>query len=480
VDELTAIALEKQYGLYINGEWKSTEATMDVLNKYTQEIASKISKADKSHVDEAVKGAKLALEKPFHPADRYHVLMKAAQLLIERTEEFARILTVEVGKPIGESRGEVERAALTLQISAEEAKRIHGEGIPVESAPGSENRMAFTLRVPVGVIAAITPFNAPLNLVCHKIGPALAAGNTVVLKPAEVTPITALMLASIFEEAGLPLGRLQVLTGEGAGIGNWLLENKDVSMFTFTGSPGVGEYIRSKAGLRKVALELGNNSATIVHKDADLEQAASLITQKSFNNAGQVCISVQRVYVHEEIYEQFLLKLKEKTEKLIVGNPLEENTDIGPLIRLREAERVDSWVKEAVQQGAKIETGGKREGASYYPTILTNVNDDMKVCREEVFGPVVSVAGYNDVNEVIARVNDSDYGLQAGLFTNDLKFAMKAAREIEVGGLIVNDASAYRVDHMPYGGVKNSGTGKEGPKYAIEEMTEEKIIVMNL
>jgi len=476
---VTTITTE-QYGLYINGQWEKTMDVMDVLNKYNQEVTATISIAEKEHVDAAVQGAKEALKTPFSPYERYEVLMKAAELLVKRRDQFAEVLALEVGKPIRESRGEIERAAQTLVISAEEAKRIHGEGVPVEAAPGSENRMAFTVRVPVGVIAAITPFNVPVNLVCHKIGPAIAAGNSVVLKPAEVTPICALMLAELMEEAGLPKGRLQLLTGDGAKIGDWLLENKDVNMFTFTGSPRVGEYIRSKAGLRKVALELGNNSATVVHHDANVEQAASLIAQKSFNNAGQVCISVQRVYVHEDAFENFLQVLKEKTETLVVGDPLDEGTDIGPMIRLREAERVESWVNEAVDQGAVIALGGKRDGAFYEPTILTNVNDDMKVCRQEVFGPVVSVATYKDIDEVIAKVNDSDYGLQAGLFTNDLQFAMKAAREIEVGGLIINDASAYRVDHMPYGGVKNSGNGKEGPKYAIEEMTEERIIVLNL
>lgn len=477
---MTSLTQVKQYGLYVNGEWETTAEKMEVLNKYTQQPAAEISVATKDDVNKAVASAKAALKKDFSPYERYQVLMKAAELLLSRQEEFAEILATEVGKSIRESRGEVERAATTLQISAEEAKRIHGEGVPVESAQGSENRMAFTVKVPVGVVAAITPFNVPINLVCHKLGPAIAAGNSVVLKPAEVTPICALKLAELMEEAGLPKGRLQVLTGDGAEIGEWLLENQDVNMFTFTGSPRVGELIRSKAGLRKVSLELGNNSATVVHKDADLEKAASLISQKSFNNAGQVCISVQRIYVHTNIYTAFVNKLKEKTEKLVVGNPMDEQTDIGPMIRLKEAERVEEWVKEAVEEGAKIKLGGKRDGAFYLPTILTNVNDEMKVCRQEVFGPVVAIAQYDEIDEVISKVNDSDYGLQAGLFTNDLQFAMKAAREIEVGGLIVNDASAYRVDHMPYGGVKKSGNGKEGPKYAIEEMTEERIIVLNL
>ncbi|MGA4718635.1 aldehyde dehydrogenase family protein [Fictibacillus nanhaiensis] len=471
---------DQSYGLWINGTWKEKTEVMEVINKYTQKVEATIARSEKKDVDEAVDGAKSAFKESFSAYDRYLVLMKAAKLLLEKKEAFASVLVAEVGKPIRDSRVEVERAAQTLEISAEEAKRIHGEGVPVESAPGSENRMAFTLRVPVGVIAAITPFNVPLNLVCHKIGPALAAGNAVVLKPAEVTPLCALMLAKVFKEAGLPDGRLQVITGDGAEVGGWLLENQDVKMFTFTGSPRVGEIIRQKAGLRKVSLELGNNSATIVHKDADLDKAAALIANKSFNNAGQVCISVQRVYVHQDVKSPFIQLLKDKTEQLQTGDPLDETTDIGPMIRQAEAERVEEWVNEAVSDGATIVTGGRRNGAFYEPTILSDVKREMKVCKQEVFGPVVGIDTYATIDEVIEQVNDSDYGLQAGLFTNDLAFAMKAAKEIEVGGLIVNDASAYRVDHMPYGGVKQSGTGKEGPHYAIEEMTEERIIVLNL
>ncbi|MBT2692569.1 aldehyde dehydrogenase family protein [Bacillus sp. ISL-55] len=470
----------KNYELFINGEWIATEEKMPVLNKYTREPFASISVASEEHVNQAVEAAKTAYKQDWAPYDRYLVLKKAAETLVERKEEFANALATEVGKPLGECRGEVERSALTLEISAEEAKRIHGEGVPVESAQGSENRMAFTVRVPVGVVAAITPFNVPLNLVCHKVGPALAAGNAVVLKPAEVTPVSAVLLTKLFEEVGLPKGRLNLLTGDGPQIGDALLANKNVNMFTFTGSPRVGELIRQKAGLRKVALELGNNSATVVHYDAELEKAATLISQKSFNNAGQVCISVQRVYVHENVYDEFLSSLKEKTEGLKVGDPFDPETNVGPMIRLEEAERVEAWVNEAVEMGAEILVGGKRDGAFYSPTILTNTHSDMKICRQEVFGPVISIEKYSSEEEVIEKVNDSDYGLQAGLFTTNLGFAMKAAKQIEVGGLIVNDASAYRVDHMPYGGVKRSGTGKEGPKYAIEEMTEERIIVLNL
>lgn len=469
----------RTYGLFINGEWREKTATDDVLNKYTQEVAAKTATADEQDVKDAVQAAKTALKAPFSPYDRYTVLIKAAATLRAREDELGEVLAKEVGKPLAECKGEVGRAALTLEISAEEAKRIHGEGIPVEAAPGSEQRHAYTRRFPIGVVAAITPFNVPLNLVCHKIGPALAAGNSVVLKPAEVTPVCAILLTEIFEEAGLPAGRLNLITGEGATVGEWLLSNQDVNMFTFTGSPRVGQHIREKAGLRKVALELGNNSATIVHHDADVETAATQSAQKSFNNAGQVCISVQRVYVHEDIYEPFLAKMKEVTEGLVLGDPMDAATDIGPMIAEREAIRVENWVQEAVDQGAMIETGGKRDGVFYQPTILTNVNDDMKVCRQEVFGPVVAVSTYRSTDEVITRVNDSEYGLQAGLFTNDLAFTLKAINEVHVGGLIINDTSGYRVDHMPYGGVKKSGTGKEGPRYAIEEMTEEKIIVFN-
>ncbi|MBN9654980.1 aldehyde dehydrogenase family protein [Halobacillus sp. GSS1] len=477
---MNKVATDYSFGLFINGEWRTKENTVPVLNKYNQEKIGETAVTNESDVKEAVESAKEAFKVPFSLYDRYQVLLKVAQLLRDNTEGFAAVIAQEVGKPINEARGEVGRSALTLENSAEEAKRIHGEEIPVEAAPGSENRKAFTRRYPVGVVAAITPFNVPLNLVCHKVGPALAAGNSVVLKPAEQTPLTALLLTKLFEEAGLPKGRLNVLTGEGHEVGPLLTSNPDVNMFTFTGSPQVGERIRQEAGLRDVALELGNNSATIVHKDAEVEQAAQLVAQKSFNNAGQVCISVQRAYVHDAVYDQFLEKVREATSQIKLGDPMDPSTQMGPMIAEEEAVRVEEWVKEAVAEGAVIETGGKRDGVFYQPTVLSNVNSEMKVCKQEVFGPVVAVDSYADEDEVISYVNDSEYGLQAGLFTNSLAFAMKAMDQIHVGGLIVNDTSGYRVDHMPYGGVKKSGTGKEGPRYAIEEMTEEKIVVFNL
>lgn len=477
---MVVIALKQKYGLFIDGKWKLKEEKNSVLNKYTQKPISKTSLTTESDVKEAVESAKESLNKTFTPYERYTVLQKVSEKMLENQEALAEAIAMEVGKPINEARGEVARAALTLEISAEEAKRIKGEGVPIEAAEGSENRQAFTMKVPVGVVAAITPFNVPLNLVCHKIGPALAAGNSVVLKPAEATPLSALLLAEILDDCGLPKGRLNVLTGKGSRIGDWLIDNHNVNLFTFTGSPAVGKFIREKAGLRKVLLELGNNSATIIHSDVDVAESAAQVAQKSFNNAGQVCISVQRVFVHEDIYDEFMDKVKEVTNGLVLGDPFDEKTNIGPMIAEKEAVRVENWVNEAVEQGAVLETGGKREGVFYQPTVLSNVNNKMKVCHDEVFGPVVAIEKYKDKDEVIFKVNDSDYGLQAGIYTNDYAFIMKAAREIEVGGLIVNDTPGYRVDHMPYGGVKKSGTGKEGPKYAIEEMMEEKLIVFNI
>ncbi|SFO94758.1 aldehyde dehydrogenase family protein [Salibacterium halotolerans] len=477
---MTASTPYSKSPLFIGGERKHKEETQPVFHKYTGEKWAETSKASKADVDEAAASAQKAFRQAFSPYARYEVLQKTARLMRENQEELAAILVAEVGKPVKESCGEVTRAALTMEISAEEAKRMHGEGVPVEAAPGSENRQAFTKHVPVGVIAAITPFNVPLNLVCHKVGPAVAAGNSVVLKPASTTPLSALRLAELMEEAGLPAGRLNVVTGSGSQIGDWLCENQDIDMYTFTGSPETGRKLKENAGLRNVALELGNNSAAVVHHDADIEAAAKACAQKSFNNAGQVCISVQRIYVHHNVYDTFLETLKQETESLKTGDPSEETTDVGPMISEEEAVRIEQWVAEAAAHGAEIQTGGKRHGPVYEPTVLTNIQDDMKVCKEEAFGPIVAVDAYTTTDEVTARVNDSDYGLQAGVFTNSLEFAMKASEEMEVGGLIINDTPGYRVDHMPYGGVKKSGNGKEGPKYAIEEMTEERLVVLNL
>jgi acyl-CoA reductase-like NAD-dependent aldehyde dehydrogenase len=471
----------KHYPLLINGEWVTSNEKLEVKDKYSGEVIGTVAVADKALVDRAISAARAAADsKPLSPYRRYEILLAASRLLVERKQEIARILTGEVGKTMKESLVEVDRAMQTLEISAEEAKRIEGEVVPVESAPGSENRLAFTLRVPVGVVCAITPFNVPLNLVCHKIGPALAAGNAVVLKPTSATPLVAVILAEVLQQAGLPAGYLNVVVGPGSTVGEWLAQDERINLYTFTGSPSVGKRLKQQTGLRKVLLELGSNSAVIVDKDADLDMAAKLTVGKSFANAGQVCISVQRIYVHEAVQAQFMEKFVAAVKQLKLGSPYDDATDIGPMISVQEAERAESWVQEAVAAGARIEVGGTRNGAMFEPTVLSGVRHEMKVVCEELFAPVVGIATYTDIDECIDRINLSKYGLQAGIFTSNVNTAFHAARRIHVGGVMINDASQFRADAMPYGGVKESGWGKEGPKYAIHEMTEEKIVVFNL
>ncbi|MBO8163603.1 MAG: aldehyde dehydrogenase family protein [Brevibacillus sp.] len=469
------------YGHYINGEWRTSAETMPVLNKYTGEELARIGKASREEVREAVTNALETFRRvKLSPVRRYEILTRAAELCRERKEELALTMVREVGKVLKDARAEVDRGIQTLIASAEEAKRIAGEGIPL-GQPGSENKLAFTIRVPVGVIGAITPFNFPFNLTVHKLGPAIAAGNTVVLKPAELTPLIACKLVDILSEAGLPAGVVNLVNGLGPETGQYLLEDERIAMFTFTGSPGVGRHIKSTTGIRKVTLELGNNSPNIVHKDApDLDRAAELCVTRGFSNAGQACISVQRVYVHREIYDLFVEKAVGVARSLKVGNPEEPDTDVGPMITEKEAMRAEAWIQEALAQGAKAVCGGKREGAVLEPTILTGVKPDMKVMCQEVFAPVISIVPYDDIDEAFREANDSRFGLQVGLFTSNLQLAMRAAHELEFGGVIINDVSTYRADVMPYGGVKDSGIGKEGPRYAIEEMTDERIVVINL
>lgn len=470
-----------QYKLYIDGKWLETEDKLEVENKYTKEVHAVVSKAGEKEVDQAIAAASKAFkEKEIAPYERYQILKRVSELLAERKEEIAQNLSIEAGKPLKQSRTEVDRAVQTVEQSAEEAKRISGEGVPVNAAPGSENRMAFTIRVPAGVVGAITPFNFPLNLVVHKVAPALAAGNTVVLKPASNTPVTSLILAELFEEAGLPAGFLNVVVGSGSVVGQQMMEDKRIRLYTFTGSTKIGLRLKQTTGINKLILELGNNSPVIVDKAADIDQAAENISQKSFAFAGQTCISVQRIYVHEELKEEFQKKFIAAVEKLKVGDPSDPETDVGPMIAEEEAERAEEWVKDAVDQGAEIIHGGNREGSLYYPTVVDKVNKGMKVVSEEVFAPIVSLISFNDLDQCINELNESPYGLQGGIFTKDLDTAFYAARKVEVGGLMINDSSQYRVDLMPYGGIKDSGWGKEGPKYSVQEMTEERLIVFNL
>lgn len=469
-----------RWGLYIDGRWRDGPRTVPVLHKYRQEVLAEVVEADEALVDEAVQAAQRALEqRPLSPYRRFQILRRAADLLSERREEFALTIAREAGKPLKYARVEVDRALQTISLSGEEAKRIHGEQVPVEAAPGGEGRLAFTLRVPVGVVCAITPFNFPLNLVAHKVAPALAAGNAVVLKPATYTPLTSLMLAQLLQEAGLPPGYLNVVVGGGRTVGEALLRHPGIALYTFTGSPEVGERIKAATGLRRVVLELGNNSPNIVAQDANLDQAAQLLARFAYLYAGQFCISVQRIYVEQPAYEPFLEKFVAAARAMKLGDPEDPDTDIGPLISEDDARRVEAWVEEAVHGGARRVLGGPRQGVLYPATVLTDVRPEMKVVCQEVFGPVASVVACSSFEEALRQANDTEYGLQAGVFTRNLDRAMKAARTLRMGGVIVNDTSGFRVDLMPYGGIRRSGIGREGPRYAIEEMTDLRIVVLN-
>ncbi len=438
--------------------------------------------AAKEQVDMAIRAAVTAapLMREMSLDERSTILRKAWQRLLETREEMAEAISSESGKPIREARAEVDRSAQTLLFSAEEAHRLRGEVVPMEAAPAGKGRWAMTMREPLGVIGAITPFNFPLNLAMHKIGPALAAGNAVVHKPASATPLSAIRMARIFEEAGLPPGALNVVTGPGGAIGDVLVADPRVAMITFTGSPDVGLRIRNLAGLKKVTLELGSNSAVIVEDDANLEEAVPRCVTGSFANSGQVCISVQRIFVNRKIAADFVERFVDRAEKLVIGHPLEAPTDISSLITANEAERVEGWISEAVDAGARLLTGGARRRATVEPAVLADAPSGVRISCKEAFGPVVAINAYSTLQDAINRVNDSEYGLQAGIYTRDLQKAFTAAKCVHVGGFLINEVPTFRVDQMPYGGVKLSGTGREGPKYAVEEMSEPKLVCWKL
>lgn len=473
--------------MLINGQWREAQIgradsiTINVLAPYDSRWIGSIPQASAKDVDDAIAAAETAFLKiKLSPQERSEILSNTSSLIIENLEDLSRIIAEEAGKPVKDARIEVNRAAQTFLISAEEAKRVHGEVVPVEASKGSENRFAFTLRVPVGIVCAISPFNFPLNLVSHKVGPAIAAGNSVVLKPSSLTPFTAIYLGKLMMEAGLPPGYLNILFGPGHTVGERLLSDPRFALYTFTGSPSVGKRLREAIGLRRAILELGSNSATIIHRDADIQKAYQACVRAGFAYAGQVCISLQRILLHRDVTARFLDRFIPAVEALKSGNPLDEDTDVGPMINEDAAIRAEEWISEAVSKGAKLLTGGGRKGNMVQPTVLTNVDRGMKVVCHEAFAPVVTIQEYNTIDEAIKIVNDSEYGLQAGIFTSDIGVAFKAAKEVQVGGIMVNDTSMYRVDAMPYGGVKASGMGREGPKYAIEEMTDLKIVVFNL
>ena len=471
-----------EYKLFIDGRWKDGSSEIQVKNKYTGDVIATVPSAGKDDVDEAIASAERAApqmaELPAHR--RSEILAKAAALLRERKEDIACTIAAEAGKALKFARAEVDRGISTFTIASEEAKRIHGETIPLDAVPSGEGYFGFWVRRPVGVIAAISPFNFPLNLVAHKVAPALAAGNTVVLKPATSTPITAVKLCQILSEAGLPAGAINLVIGSGGTVGEWLMTDPRVAKITFTGSPPIGKHILSVAGIKKVTLELGNNSPVIVAPDADLDLVAKRAAVGAYYNSGQVCISVQRIYSQKEVFEPFTEKFVKASESMVVGDPLDERVDVGPMIDPGEVDRVEDWVQEARSAGAQVMTGGRRDGTVYWPTVLTNVRPEMKVVAQEVFAPVASVLPYDDFEDALQQANNSDYGLQVGIFTQDINRVFKAVQRLNFGGVIINDTPAFRADHMPYGGNRNSGLGREGVHFAIEEMTNIQMVAICL
>ena len=466
----------------VGGRWVEIGRKMEVVHPYDNSVVDTVPHARLADVDAAlaaaVRGAKEMAR--LMAWDRYQILKKAAEKMETRAEEFARTITLEEGKIIAEGRAEVSRAVQVLMLSAEEARRIHGETVPLDASPGGAGKMGLTVRVPCGVVVAISPFNFPLNLVTHKVAPAIAAGNAVVIKPPSSTPLSALKLTELLLECGLPPEAISCLTGPGGELGEALCRDERVRKISFTGSVPVGERICQVAGLKKVTMELGSNSPIIVMPDADPNKVAEAVVATGYSNAGQVCISTQRVIAHQGVYEPVLAASKSRVEALTTGDPLNEKTKVGPMIREPEAKRVEQWVKEAVEGGGRIVTGGERRGAIYAPTIVADVKPEMRISCEELFGPVVAFTAFQDVEEALALANNSRFGLAAGVFTESLDTAMKFARELQTGNIHINWGPQWRADLMPYGGLKNSGFGKEGPRYAVEEMTELKMVVFHL
>jgi acyl-CoA reductase-like NAD-dependent aldehyde dehydrogenase len=471
------------YKLYINGKWVNGSGnTMPVYNKYDDSLIGTLPVVTQDQLDEAIvaaeRAASVMADIPAHK--RAAILLRTAQLLQERKEEIARTIAAEAGKALKFARIEVDRAISTFTIAGEEAKRLHGETIPLDAVPSGEGYFGFYVRRPVGVVAAITPFNFPLNLVAHKVAPALAAGNSLVLKPAATTPLTSVKLCECLEAAGLPPGAINLINGSGSTVGEWLVRDPRVQKITFTGSVPVGQRILSVAGIKKVTLELGNTAPIIVAPDADLETVAKKAAVSAFYNSGQVCISTQRIYGENKIYEPLTEKFVAATNAMVVGDPLDERVDVGPMIAKGEVERVADWVNEAASGGARILTGGKHEGNVYYPTVIVDAKPEMKVIAEEVFGPVASVISADSFEDALEQADKTSFGLQASVFTRDINRVFQAIKKLNFGGVIINDVPSFRADHMPYGGNRNSGLGREGVKFAMEEMTNIQMVAIKL
>lgn len=468
------------HGLLVDGKWITAGEQVNIRSPHDGSVIGSVPQADAATLERAIAAAVHSFEHARRmPAfQRANILRTVSDRIAARREEFARTVCREAGKPIKTARGEVERAIFTFAVAAEEATRIGGEYLPLDLQEFTAGRWGIVRRVALGPIAAITPFNFPLNLVAHKVAPAIAAGCTVVLKPAPQTPFSALLLAEIIADAGWPAGALNVLPMSNE-VAAALVSDDRLKLLSFTGSPGVGWALKQRAGKKRVVLELGGNAGVVVHSDADLDYAADRCVS-AYSYAGQSCISAQRIFVEHGVYQAFTDRFVARVTKLRTGDPADESTDVGPLIRESDAVRAEEWVREAVTGGARVLCGGKRHGSLFEPTVLTRTRPEMRVNCEEVFAPVKMVEPYDTFDEALRRINDSRFGLQAGVFTSDARLIFHAFEVLDMGGVIVGDVPTFRIDHMPYGGTKDSGMGREGLRYAIEEMTEQKLLVMNL
>jgi acyl-CoA reductase-like NAD-dependent aldehyde dehydrogenase len=466
--------------LLIDGEWVETGDWIEVRSPYDGELVGRVAKGGATETRRAIDAAERAMREPIPAHERAAILDRVATQLAERADDVARTISAEAGKPLKAARVEASRAVSTYTMAAVEARKLVGHAIPMDVSPAGVGKVALTIRHPIGVVGAISPFNFPLNLVAHKIAPALAAGCAVVLKPASQTPLSALLLAELESDAGLPPGWVNVVCGAAADIGDVLVEDPRVKLITFTGSAPVGWKLRERAARKRVNLELGNATPVIVAADADLDDATARLAANAFSFAGQSCISVQRIYVERSVYDAFLERFLPRVEALKVGDPAEEDTDVGPLISSSDRDRILDWIGEARSQGADVLTGGTLDGDLLRPTVLAHAPRDAKVSCEEVFGPLVTVTPYETIDEALELANSTRFGLQAGIFTRDVKQALRAAHELDFGGVTVNEAPTFRADQMPYGGVKDSGNTREGPAYAVREMTEERLVVLQL
>ncbi|MGI9111486.1 MAG: aldehyde dehydrogenase family protein [Gaiellaceae bacterium] len=465
--------------LLIGGEWVETGEWIEVRSPYAGEVVGRVPKAGADETRRAIDAAERAMGEPLPAHKRAEILVRVTGYLGRRHEEVAQTISAEAGKPLKAARVEVARAMSTYTMSAVQARTLAGEMVPMDASQAGAGKLAFTLRLPIGVVGAISPFNFPLNLVAHKIAPALAAGCAVVLKPASQTPLSALLLAELETEAGLPPGWLNVVVGPACEIGD-VVEDERVRALTFTGSGAVGWKLAERAPRKRVNLELGNATPVLVEADADLETAATKLAANAFSFAGQSCISVQRIYVRRAAYDELLARFLPKVEKLVIGDPAAEETDVGPLIDGESRDRFLEWVEEARAAGAEVLTGGTLEGELLRPTVLANAGPELRVSCEEVFGPVCTVTAYDTLDEAIELANGTRYGLQAGIFTSSLETALAAAQRLEFGGVTINEAPTFRADQMPYGGVKDSGNTREGPAWAVRELTEERLVVIDL